>query len=204
MLPYCDNDSTGDDAYIDRGCLSDGDEDDEVTEFAAVDFDEVATRVLRAPPVPQRNPCGLQTARNNELKAVRPTGFDCQGTVGKMIDLYLQSEVLAKKITGFYYKEKNLNNQTTDLNLGDLRKALKHFKLISYGKNPARGKISECSINWLFKGGSGTPGKKSARQLRNGYVHTLNESDRLEMIKNGTFFVNNLKDFVGLQLHGNC
>lgn len=42
--------------------------------------------------------------------------------------------------------------------------------------------FNQDGLLFIFKGGEGKRGNKSARQLRNGYLHQLSESDRLEII----------------------
>ncbi len=133
----------------------------------------------------------LRSVRNRELKSVRclDPGFSCQGKVGKLVGLYIQLEVFAKKLQ-HYYRIDAKKAGKDELRIDILKAAIKHFRLCFSGNH----------VNMLFKGGRGTKGKKSARQLRNGYLHNLSPEDKKEIIKNADSFSPKLETFLALEL----
>ncbi|WP_140185918.1 hypothetical protein [Providencia stuartii] len=138
-----------------------------------------------------RQNSALSARRNLGLESVvkAAPGFSCQGKVGEFIDFYLRCEVFAAKLQSFYQKDKNLNNQSA-LNIVTLRNALEHFNL--YFKYE--------SLDLIYKGGTGNRGSKSARQLRNGYLHGLSEADKNEIEQRSSEYVELMKLFLQLRL----
>lgn len=133
----------------------------------------------------------IRKTRNKELYAIHSLdpGFSCQGLVGKFIGVYMQSEVFARKLQRYYYSDTNKNGGD-ELNIHTLKAALKHFHL----------DISESDIAVLFRGGSGVRGSKSARQLRNGYLHSLSDEDKNEIISKAHTFLPKLQNFIGYEI----
>ena len=132
----------------------------------------------------------LNLRRNNsliEVEKINP-GFDCQGVVGQFIGCYLQCEVFATKIQHFYQKDKN--HEEKQLNAKALADALAHFNM----------QYSNESLIRIFRGGEGKRGSKSARQLRNGYLHRLSDSDREEIKINGQGLIGEMKCFLKLRI----
>jgi hypothetical protein len=132
----------------------------------------------------------LINRRNKGLNSIfaKQIGFSCQGVVGQFIELYLQCDVFATKIQHFYQTDNGLKKRS--LNTVSLTKALEHFNLhfdISFVKK-------------LFQGGTGKRGCKSAKQLRNGYLHELSEADENEIISNNDEFISVMKKFIKLRL----
>lgn len=129
--------------------------------------------------------------RNRELKAVNALdpGFSCQGLVGEFISLYIQSEIFAKKLQ-YYYRTDMKKTGKDELNISTLKAALKHFNL----------NTPDSDISDLFRGGLRKRGQKSARQLRNCYLHTLSVDDKKEIISKSTFFISKLKKFIGNEI----
>ena len=133
----------------------------------------------------------IRDSRNKELKAVQALdpGFSCQGLVGKFIGIYIQSEVFAKKLQHYYRTDTNKSGKD-ELKINVLKAALKHFNL-SFPEN---------DIEILFKGGAGKRGSKSARQLRNGYLHTLSPDDKKEILSKAKSFIPKLKKFISNEI----
>ena len=129
-----------------------------------------------------RRNSGLETAAQND------PGFSCQGKVGEFIGFYLRCEVFATKLQHYYQTDKQ--PQKSKLNTQSLTKALEHFNL--YFKSE--------SLLYVFKGGSGKRGSKSARQLRNGYLHELSSADKNEIIQQHSEYVKLMKSFLKLRL----
>lgn len=133
----------------------------------------------------------LRLARNKELESVHALdpGFSCQGEVGEFIGVYIQSEVFAKKLQNYYRKDTNKTGKD-ELQITTLKAALKHFNLT----------IPETDISILFKGGSGKRKSKSARQLRNGYLHALSPEDKNEIMSKASTYIPKLKKFINNEI----
>jgi hypothetical protein len=132
------------------------------------------------------------TVRRNTGLAVaeaRDPGFSCQGIVGEFIGLYLRCELFATRLQNYY--QVDMQCQETGLNTASLIKAFKHFGL----------HIQDQKVLGLFKGGSGKIGEKSARQLRNGYLHELTESDRNEIISNGPILITEMRKLLKMRIN---
>jgi len=129
----------------------------------------------------------LRKARNKELKSVHALdpGFSCQGLVGEFIGIYIQSEVFAKKLQHYYRTDTNTSGKD-ELNKTTLKAALKHFNL----------SMPDSDVSLLFDGGRGKRGSKSARQLRNGYLHALSPDDRKEIMSKAKAFIPILRKFI--------
>lgn len=135
----------------------------------------------------------LRKARNKELKAVQALnpGFSCQGLVGEFIGVYIQSEVVAKKLQQYYRTDTNKSGKD-ELRVNTLKAALKHFKL----------PFSESDVSSIFEGGPGRRGSKSARQLRNGYLHTLLLGDKKEIMSKAKIFIPKIRSFISFEIKG--
>ena len=129
-----------------------------------------------------RRNTGLEEATTND------PGFSCQGKVGEFIGHYLRCEVFSTKLQHFYQTDKK--NKQTGLNTKFLGEALTHFNL----------HFDSDVLIRLFQGGSGKRGKKSARQLRNGYLHKLSKSDKEEITTNSKSFIKQMKQFLNLRI----
>jgi len=142
---------------------------------------------------PSASDCTIQKARNAELSQTIYTlpGFACQGPLGQIIELYLQAELVARKITAFHAFDINLSTPN-DLDIRNILAALKFFKI-----SP---QISKVDLNWIFSGGQGKRGEKSIRQLRNGYFHELNNDDRKEIEQFRDTFLRYLNQFNSIQI----
>ena len=129
--------------------------------------------------------------RNNGLAdaASKDPGFSCQGKVGEFIGLYLRCEVFATRLQHYYQTDKQ--DKKTRLNTPALTKALEHFGL----------HIENNILLSLFKGAEGKRGKKSARQLRNGYLHQLSEADRNEIINKHSALTNEMQRLLKMRIN---
>ena len=129
----------------------------------------------------------LRATRNKELMAVNSLdpGFSCQGIVGEFIGLYIQSEVYAKKLQS-YYRTDTKKSGKDELQVNVLKAAIKHFSI----------SLAELDISSLFSGGPGKRGKKSARQLRNGYLHALSVEDKKEIESQASSYIPKLRRFI--------
>jgi hypothetical protein len=103
----------------------------------------------------------------------RMPGLTCQGKLGAFLDAYFVAEALARKLQSFYQTDTG-KPTSDDLQITQLNAALRHFS-VDYSPDDVRE---------IFLGGKGNSGVKSARQLRNGYVHSLNDDDRAEIEEN--------------------
>jgi len=134
----------------------------------------------------------INKSRNAELNAIRKLdpGFSCQGLVGEFIGLYIQSEVFAKKIQRYYWSDTNKSGKD-NLYTRSLKAAMKHFNL----------EFSERDIKVMFTGGPGNKGMKSARQLRNGYLHSLSPNDANEIRAKASTLIPLLANFLSYRLN---
>lgn len=112
----------------------------------------------------QRRNTGLDDAVSKD------PGFSCQGKVGEFIGLYLRCELFATRLQHYYQTDKQYKQG--GLNTDMLSKAFEHFGI----------PFDQDKLLSIFKGAEGKRGSKSARQLRNGYLHQLSEPDKLEII----------------------
>lgn len=133
----------------------------------------------------------LRVARNKELKSVLALepGFSCQGSVGEFIGVYIQAEVFARKLQQ-YYRTDTKKSGNDELRIDTLKAALKYFNI----------PMPEFNIPILFKGGRGNRGSKSARQLRNGYLHTLSVEDKKEIISKANSIIPELRKFINNEI----
>lgn len=114
----------------------------------------------------------------------RAPGLSCQGDIGVFLDCYFVAEVLARKVSSFYQDDTN-KPSSDKIQVQQLGAAIRHFGIV----------FPEADIRKLFLGGEGPRGTKSARQLRNGYVHGLSVEDQSEIERMTPVFVNMLKSF---------
>lgn len=130
----------------------------------------------------KRRNVGLSEAESNN------PGFSCQGVVGEFIGYYLRCEVFATKLQHYYQSDKDYKK--IGLNTKSLTEALSYFQMHF---------DNEILIK-LFQGGAGKRGTKSARQLRNGYLHQLSKSDRDEIECNGMWAISQMKKWLSLRI----
>ena len=133
----------------------------------------------------QRRNTGLDDA------ASKDPGFSCQGKVGEFISLYLRCELFATKLQHYYQTDRQYKKGS--LNTDMLSKALEHFGI----------PLDKDKLLSIFKGGEGKRGSKSARQLRNGYLHQLSEPDKLEIIDKHSTLVKEMKRFLKKRIKHN-
>ena len=121
----------------------------------------------------------LMTRRNKGLSdaELKNPGFSCQGLVGEFISCYLRCDLFVTRLQNYYQTDKQYKK--TRLNTKALNEACEHFGL----------HFPEERILSLFQGGDGKRGRKSAKQLRNGYLHQLSEADRDEILTKGGVLV---------------
>ena len=123
--------------------------------------------------------------RNKQFKKISNLNPKCEGLVSEFIGTYIKAEIFAKKIQEYYKKEKK-EKKINKIDIRILRNALQHFN------------VSITNIDKLFRS-KGKDGK-SARELRNGYLHSLSNKN-IEGIKlNANFFINELKAFMEIKL----
>lgn len=129
----------------------------------------------------------LAQRRNQGLEdaASRDPGFSCQGMVGEFIGLYLRCELFGTRLQHYYQTDRQ-HAKTTLLKTDTLQNALIHFSMSADTEK----------LILLFQGGNGKRGNKSARQLRNGYLHQLSDSDRQEIIDKQSVFIPEMKAFL--------
>jgi len=139
----------------------------------------------------EKQESALRKRRNNGLSnvAFKNTEFSCQGKVGEFIGLYLICDIFATRLQNYYQTDKQ--NKKTKLNMLTLTKALEHFGL----------HIENIILLSLFQGGEGKRGEKSARQLRNGYLHQLSESDKNEIINKHSILTHEMKKLLRMRIN---
>lgn len=112
-------------------------------------------------------------------------GFSCQGKLGMFFDHFLVSEALARKILMFYQDDTD-KPRSENIQVHQLIAAQKHFSI----------PFAETETKKIFLGGTGLRGSKSARQLRNGYIHSLSSPDRIEIESKSIEFSTLLGQFI--------
>lgn len=194
------------------------------------------------PPAPQlttEQRCMRQTQRNAELCTIKSKAPGCscnsQNTIGRFIDLYLQAELLGRKIQTWYFQDNSPDPaiiqtwctspatfqfkpdlkvlQCSDntvipktipyivphgqdmggVTVKTLTEAFKYYKIVP-------DQMDENVVKWVFAGGSGIPGQKSVRQLRNGYFHSLAESDKNEILNQADSLFQILEELLEVRL----
>lgn len=116
-------------------------------------------------------------------------GFSCQGDLGAFLERYFVADVLSRKVMSFYQDDiKKLRSDK--IQVQQLSAAVRHFGII----------YTELDLRTLFLGGEGLRGSKSARQLRNGYVHDLSAEDRVEIERMAPV----LNDMLNSFIHAAC
>jgi hypothetical protein len=115
----------------------------------------------------------------------RSPGLSCQGDLGAFLDRYLVAEALARKVVS-YYQDDTKKPSSNAIQVQQLSAAIRHFGII----------FSESDTRTLFFGGEGLRGKKSARQLRNGYIHSLSAEDRVEIEQMAPLLIEMLNGFI--------
>lgn len=128
----------------------------------------------------------LTLRRNTGLNdaELKDPGFSCQGNVGEFIGLYMRCELYATRLQHYYQTDKQ--NKKGGLKTDMLSNALEHFGI----------PLDKEQVLFLFQGGKGKRGKKSARQLRNGYIHELSDADRSEITNKHSIFVKEMNRFL--------
>jgi len=124
--------------------------------------------------------------RNKSLQEItqRDPGFGCEGKVGKFITAYLCAEDFATRLIEFYRADRRLKGKGLQVDV--LVSAAKHFRI----------SVNDSTLYELFRGGEGRRGVKSARQLRNGYLHTLSHEDRREILSSAENLISRLYQFM--------
>ena len=107
--------------------------------------------------------------------AARRPGFSCQGELGEFLDDYLVAESLLRRLISYYAEDKSRATSET-IKTPQITAAFRHFDLV----------VEDTDVVGAFQGGAGKRGVKSARQLRNGFLHDLSPEDRGEIVANFT------------------
>ena len=104
-----------------------------------------------------------------ELKKITNSkpGFSLQGKLGEFFDLYLVCEVTARKLV--YY---NVREKRKKLRVDSIKSAIETF---------VPNDLEEIPIYKIFKSGKGKRNSNTCRSLRNNYLHSLSENDRIEI-----------------------
>lgn len=119
------------------------------------------------------NSAELNPTRRSILAEIanRRPGFSCQGKLGHFLDDYLVAESLLRRLIS-YYAADTTRKASENLQTIQITAAMSHFNMA----------VRQSDVIDAFQGGPGKRGFKSARQLRNGYLHDLNPDDREEII----------------------
>lgn len=133
----------------------------------------------------------LLKRRNQGLKNTvsNDPGFSCQGVVGEFVGYYLRCEVFAQKLQDYYLNDISCEKEDK-IYTNTLKKSLEHFSM----------HFSDSHLKAIFKGGKGKRGEKSARQLRNGYLHQLSSADRTEICDKATDYNTYMEKFLELRI----
>lgn len=90
----------------------------------------------------------------------------------RFLETYIDCEATAHKLVRFYKRDKyNRTDASVILNVRKVANACAYYRL----------KLEKDEIYNLFRGGKGIRGKKTPRQLRNGYLHEKSRADAEEM-----------------------
>ncbi len=89
------------------------------------------------------------------------------------------------------YFQTDKGYKKTNLNTATLTDAIQHFEMHFSGD----------VVLILFQGGEGKRGKKSAKQLRNGYLHQLSEADKNEIIDKAPSFIKEMEKFILMRIN---
>ena len=116
-------------------------------------------------------------------------GLSCQGILGLFLERYFASEAIALKIQSYYQSDTGKSNYDK-IQITQLNAALTYFS-IDFQASHAKA---------AFHGGPGKQGSKSARQLRNGYVHSLNSTDRVEIEGNSKHLISLMDSFIQVSI----
>lgn len=103
--------------------------------------------------------------------------------------MYLQSDLFATRLQHYY--QTDMGYKKTKLNTASLNGALQHFGMHASAE----------IVLMLFQGGEGKRGNKSAKQLRNGYLHQLSEADRNEIISKAPLLIKEMKKFIKMRIN---
>lgn len=97
--------------------------------------------------------------------------------------------MFALRLQHYYQTDKQYKQ--TGINTASLRAALKHFHI----------HFSEEKVIAIFQGGEGKRGRKSAKQLRNGYLHRLSDADKDEIANKGPELINEMTKLLKLRIN---
>ncbi len=129
----------------------------------------------------------LTRRRCNSLAdiASRTPGLACQGCVGSFLDGYLVAEALASKLQSYYLTDLGLP-PSDKIQVNQLIAAHKRFLL----------QFDDLRTRSIFLSTAHKSDAKSCRQLRNGYLHSLNAADRKEIEERSNSLIAELADYV--------
>ena len=105
--------------------------------------------------------------------------------IAQFISRYIDCEIIARRLIRFFKRDKE-KRQVSSLYLPTLRRATTYFDI----------DVSEALLSGIFAGGEGKRGEKSARQLRNGYVHKKSPQDCEEMLANFNSWITLMDTFL--------
>lgn len=131
----------------------------------------------------------LSNREKKEIKKMfkKEPGFFKQGNLGLFFDKFLLIEALMRKLINYYKTQNNKKINDTQYQITEIKAVFRKLGTISkYEKN----------IDIIFPGGSGTRDNKSARQLRNGYIHSLSDKDKNEILMNCDSFINQINKLI--------
>jgi len=133
----------------------------------------------------------LNTQRKTELKKItnQSPGFNSQGELGVFFDLFLVCEATARKLI-VYYKKEISKTESKIYTINEVKAALNLFSISNSN--------DDNFVNNIFKSGKGSRGKKTCRQLRNGYFHSLSQKDRAEIESRSEDLTENMKKWIQL------
>ena len=133
---------------------------------------------------------GLTSQKKSTLDEIskRKIGLECAGSIGIFIEKYIRCEALATKMIS-YYTEDSRKPRPKVLQINQIKATFKYYDIEH---------LEPLEIEKLFSGGEGHRGSKSARQLRNGYLHSLSPNDRKEIEDNISSLIVLMDQFISL------
>ncbi len=133
---------------------------------------------------------GLSSQKISTLEEIykRKIGLECAGSIGIFIEKYIRCEALATKMIS-YYTEDSGKPKPKVLQINQIKAAFKYYNITH---------LEPLEIEKIFSGGEGKRGSKSARQLRNGFLHSLSPNDRKEIEDNISYLTVLMDKFISL------
>jgi hypothetical protein len=135
---------------------------------------------------PIRKISSLKSNHFNELQKIikQKPNFSVQGSLGEFFDLYLVCEATARKIVSY-----NSGTSSKELHFASIMSAVN-----TYFPN----KLTNSTITQIFNSNFGKRNNRTCRQLRNGYLHSLSEKDKIEIVSRIDSLKNDMNKWISI------